>query len=50
MFGGTAAAIELQGMFESFVADDGTEHPEDGCGFVAEVELVGGMDEGLTFK
>ena len=37
-----------EGLLEGFVAGDVAEHPPDGGGFAAVVELVGGGDEGLA--
>ena len=34
-----------KGLLEGFVAGDAAEHPPDGSGFAAVVELVGGGDE-----
>ena len=37
-----------EGLLEGLVAGDAAEHPPDGGGFAAVVELVGGGDEGLA--
>ena len=37
-----------QGLLKGLVRDDAAEHPPDGCGLAAEVELFGGGDEGLA--